>query len=71
MQGADKHFFRLFFSHLEVKMKRLKISQRFKNSPEQNEEIMNRTYTGRYSNFFSLGCESTPVQPRKIIPIYL
>ena len=71
MQGADKHFFRLFSSLLEVKMKRLKISQRFKNSPEQNEEIMNRTYTERYSNFFSLGSESTSVQPRKIVPFYL
>ena len=48
-------FFVSSFSLLEVKMKRLKISQRFKNSPEQNEEIMNRTYTGRIVISFPLG----------------
>ena len=36
-------------------MKRLKISQRFKNSPEQNNEIMNRTYTGRIVISFPSG----------------
>ena len=36
-------------------MKRLKISQRFKNSPEQNEEIMNRTNTGRIVISFPSG----------------
>ena len=36
-------------------MKRLKISQRFKNSPEQNDGIMNRTYTARIVISFPSG----------------
>lgn len=36
-------------------MKRLKISQRFKNSPEQNNEVMNRTYTARIVISFPSG----------------
>ena len=36
-------------------MKRRKISQRFKNSPEQNDEVMNRTYAGRIVISFPLG----------------
>ena len=50
-----KIFFVSSFSLLEVKMKRLNISQRFKNSPEQNDEVMNRTYTARIVISFPLG----------------
>ena len=48
-------FFVSSFSLLEVKMKRLEISPRFKNSPEQNDEVMNRTYTARIVISFPSG----------------